>query len=135
MSGPPCKLASRARGFARVARFHALSRQGQKAVQLREQQGADVELGDETAARDQASELCGRHQFNRHARFRLESLDAFAGLDEEIMNAVVEAPGAWRVLTQGMDGARSQSGLFEQLAATGVSRSFSGIEQACRQFP
>ena len=42
--------------LARVARaalrtrppLHALPRQGQKAMQLREQQRADVELGDET---------------------------------------------------------------------------------------
>ena len=67
-------LAPRARGLARRPSLAHLPRQGQKAVQLREQQRAEMELGVETAAGDQADDLGWRHQLHGDARFRLESL-------------------------------------------------------------
>src|SRR5215831_20934070 len=101
----PCAAAA-----ARAAR--RMARQRQKAVQLGEQQRADVELGEEDAALDQARDLRRRDEFHADARLRLERAHALAGLDEEIVDAVVEAAGAGGVLAQRVNGARGEAGLF-----------------------
>src|SRR5262249_59411078 len=99
------------------------------------QQRADVELGEEHAALDQARDLRRRDEFHADARLRLERGDARAGLDEEIVDAVVEAPGAGGVLAQRVNGARGEPGLFHELAPAAVGRVFAGIDEARRQLP
>src|SRR5262249_6498969 len=112
-------------GTAEVARrARCVARQHQKAVQLREQQRADVELGEKHAAFDQARDLRGRDELHADARLRLERAYALAGLDEKIVDAVVEAPGAGGVLAERMNGARGESGLFHELAPAAVGRVF-----------
>src|SRR5262249_9988876 len=69
------------------------------------------------------------------ARLRLERAYALAGLDEEIVDAVVEAPGAGGVLAQRVNGARGEAGLFHELAPAAVGRVFAGIDEARRQLP
>src|SRR5262245_57424846 len=96
--GASCRSPAGAAEAARAAR--RVARQRQKAVQLGEQQRADVKLGEEDAALDQARDLGGRNEFHADARLRLERGHARAGLDEEIVDAVVEAPGAGGVLAE-----------------------------------
>ena len=50
-------LAPHVRGLARRPSLHTFPRQGQKAVEFSEQQGAEMELGVEAAAGDQAVDL------------------------------------------------------------------------------
>ena len=68
--------------FTRRPLLYALARQRQKAVELGEQQRAEMELGIEIAAGDQADDLRGRHQLHGDARFRLEAFERLASLDE-----------------------------------------------------
>src|SRR5262249_7905618 len=89
-------------------RARGVAGQRQKAVQLGEQQRADVELGEEHAALDQARDLGRRNELHADARLRLERAYALAGLDEEIVDAVVEPPGAGGVLAERMNGARGE---------------------------
>ena len=72
------RLARCAPGFAYRPPLHALARQRQKAAQLREQQGAEMELGVEAAAGNQADDFGWRHQLHGDAGFRLESFDRIA---------------------------------------------------------
>ena len=113
-------LAPHVRGLARRPSLHTIPRQDQKAMELREQQGAEMELGVEAAAGDQADDLRRRYQLHGDACFRLESFDRIAGLHEEAVNAVGETSGAGRVFTQRVDLAHGQSGLFQQFAPTGL---------------
>src|SRR5262249_21475996 len=104
-------------GAAEVARAaRRVARQRQKAVQLGEQQRADVELGEEHATFDQASNLGRRDELHADAGLRLERAHALAGLDEKIVDAVVEAAGAGGVLAQRVYGARGETGMFGELA-------------------
>src|SRR5215472_1750571 len=123
-------------GVAEAARAaRRVARQRQKAVQLGEQQRADVELGEKHAAFDQARNLGRRDELHADARLRLERAGALAGLDEEIVDAVVEASGAGGVLAERVNGARGEAGLFHELAPAAVGRVFAGIDQARRQLP
>src|SRR5262249_26992923 len=130
--GSSRSLAGAAEGARRARR---VARQHQKAVPLREQQRADVELGEEHAAFDQARDLRGRDEFHADARLGLERACALAGLDEEIVDAVVEASGAGGVLAERMNGAGGEPGLFQELAPAAVGRVFAGVDEARRQLP
>src|SRR5690242_20486335 len=111
------------------------ARQGEKAVELGKQQRPDVELRHEYAALDQAHDLRRRHELHRDARLRREAGGALARCDEEIVDAVVEAAGAGRVLAQRMDRARGEAGLLQELAPAAFGRVLAGIDEARRQFP
>src|SRR5262249_56979017 len=112
-------------GAAEAARWpRRIARQRQKAVQLGEQQRADVELGEKDPALDQARDLRRRHELHADARLRLERARALAGLDEEIVDAVVEAPGAGGVLAERVNGARGEPGFLHELAPAAVGGRF-----------
>src|SRR5262245_65992833 len=94
-----------------------------------------MELREEHAALDQARDLGRRDEFHADARLRLEGAYALAGLDEEIVDAVVEASGAGGVLAERMNGAGGEPGLFQELAPAAVGRVFAGVDEARRQLP
>ena len=77
----------------------------------------------------------GDTSFTLDAGLRLERANARAGLDEEGVDAVVEAPGAGAFVAQRVNGARGQAGLLHELAAAAVGRALAGIDQAGRQLP
>src|SRR5262249_61260873 len=89
-----------------------------------------MELGEEHAALDQARDLGRGDELHADARLRLERARALAGLDEEIVDAVVEAPGAGGVLAERMNGARGEPGLFHELAPAAGGGIFAGIDEA-----
>src|SRR5262252_9205064 len=113
---------SLAGGAEAARRARRIARQRQKAVQLGEQQRADVELGEKHAAFDQARNLGRRDELHADARLRLERACALAGLDEEIVDAVVEASGAGGVLAERVNRARGKAGLFHELAPAAPTR-------------
>src|SRR5262249_58595152 len=104
--------------------------QRKKAVQLGEKQRADVELGEKNAALDQARDLGGRDELHADARLRLERARALARLDEKIVDAVVEAPGAGGVLAERVNGACGGTGLLHQLAPAAVRGGFARVSEA-----
>src|SRR5262249_42067828 len=99
------------------------------------QQRADVELREEHAALDQARDLRGRDELHADAWLRLEGARALAGLDEEIVDAVVEAPGAGGIFAERVNGARAEPGLFHELAPAAAGGVSAGMEGARRQLP
>src|SRR5437667_5136603 len=111
------------------------ARQCDKAVQLREQQRADMQLRFEAAGANEARDLRRGNELRAYPGLRLEGCHARSRLDEERMNSVVETPRAGRGFTQVVNGARGQSGLLQELAARAIGWFLAALDQARRQLP
>src|SRR3989442_1753880 len=77
----------------------------------------------------------GETSFARTPASGLKGSPRLPRLDEERMNSVVETPRAGRGFTQVVNGARSQSGLLQELAARAIGWFLAALDQARRQLP